>query len=66
MPTILVAGGAGYVGSHCCKHLNRAGYLPVVVDNLGTGHRDFVRWGPFEEGDIRNRDFLLSSPSDDV
>jgi UDP-glucose-4-epimerase GalE len=59
MPTILVTGGAGYVGSHCCKHLQRAGYLPVVVDNLGTGHRDFVRWGPFEEGDIRSRDFLI-------
>ena len=59
MPTILVTGGAGYVGSHCCKHLHRAGYLPVVVDNLDTGHRDFVRWGPFEEGDIRNRDFVL-------
>jgi len=59
MPTILVTGGAGYVGSHCCKHLHRAGYLPVVVDNLDTGHRDFVRWGPFEEGDIRNREFVL-------
>lgn len=59
MPTILVTGGAGYVGSHCCKHLQRAGYLPVVVDNLGTGYRDFVRWGPFEVGDIRNREFIL-------
>ena len=59
MPTILVTGGAGYVGGHCCKHLHRAGYLPVVLDNLGTGHREFVRWGPFEEGDIRNREFLL-------
>jgi UDP-arabinose 4-epimerase len=60
METILVTGGAGYVGSHCCKHLQRAGYLPVVVDNLGTGHRDFVRWGPFEEGDVRNREFILN------
>jgi UDP-arabinose 4-epimerase len=59
MPTILVTGGAGYVGSHCCKYLHRAGWLPVVVDNLDTGHRDFVRWGPFEEGDIRDRDFVL-------
>ncbi|HXZ14440.1 MAG TPA: UDP-glucose 4-epimerase GalE [Roseiarcus sp.] len=59
MRAILVTGGAGYVGSHCCKHLHRAGYLPVVVDNLDTGHRDFVRWGPFEQGDVRNRDFML-------
>ena len=59
MPTILVTGGAGYVGSHCCRRLHRAGWLPVVVDNLDTGHRDFVRWGPFEEGDIRDRDFIL-------
>ena len=60
MSTILVIGGAGYVGSHCCKHLGGAGYLPVVVDNLTTGHPDFVRWGPLEEGDIRNRDFIAA------
>ncbi len=60
MPTngdtkILVLGGAGYVGSHCCKALSRAGFVPVVLDNLSTGHRDFVRWGPLIEGDIRDR-----------
>jgi UDP-arabinose 4-epimerase len=60
MPTILVIGGAGYVGSHCCKHLYQAGYLPVVLDNLTTGHRDLVRWGPIEEGDIRNREFVAA------
>jgi len=59
MLPILVVGGAGYVGSHCCKHLHKAGYLPVVLDNLTTGHRDFVRWGPLEEGDIRDREVVL-------
>src|SRR5271170_3864177 len=43
---ILVAGGAGYIGSHVCKALAAAGYLPVTLDNLCTGRRDFVRWGP--------------------
>ena len=59
MAAILVTCGAGYVGSHCCKHSHRAGFIPVVVDNLDTGHRDFVRWGPFQQGDIRDQDFVL-------
>jgi UDP-arabinose 4-epimerase len=50
--TILVAGGAGYIGSQCAKELSRQGYEPVVVDNLCTGYRKNVRWGPFVEGDI--------------
>jgi len=49
---VLVTGGAGYVGSHTCKALARAGFLPVTYDNLSTGHRAAVRWGPLEEGDI--------------
>jgi UDP-glucose-4-epimerase GalE len=49
---ILVTGGAGYIGSHTCKALFNNGYKPVVYDNLSQGHRDFVRWGPFEKGDI--------------
>ena len=52
-PRVLVVGGAGYVGSHCCKALAGAGYLPVSFDSLATGHRDLVRWGPLVEGDIR-------------
>ena len=58
MQTVLVIGGAGYVGSHCCKHLHQNGYTPVVLDNLSTGYREFVRWGPFEHGDVRDRDLL--------
>ena len=38
MKTILVTGGAGFVGSHACKALSRAGYLPVTFDNLERGH----------------------------
>lgn len=53
--TVLVAGGAGYVGSHTCLRLAEAGYRPVVFDNLSNGHRRFVQWGPFEHGDIRDR-----------
>lgn len=49
---ILVTGGAGFVGSHACKGLARSGFIPVVYDNLTTGHRDTVRWGPLEVGDI--------------
>ena len=52
--TILVTGGAGYIGSHTCRQLLRAGFDPVVYDNLSTGHRDAVLFGPLEEGDIRD------------
>ena len=38
-PAVLVTGGAGYIGSHCCRALAAAGYHPVVYDNLSTGHR---------------------------
>jgi UDP-glucose 4-epimerase len=49
---VLVTGGAGYVGSHACKALARAGFVPVTFDNLSTGWRDAVRFGPLEEGDL--------------
>lgn len=52
MESILVAGGAGYVGSHACKALARAGYRPVTIDNLATGHADAVKWGPLIQADI--------------
>ena len=50
--TVLVAGGAGYVGSHTCKALKQKGYEPVVLDNLSTGHRWAVKWGPLVLGDL--------------
>ena len=49
---ILVIGGAGYIGSHTCKELARNGFIPVTFDNLVYGHKDAVKWGPFEYGDI--------------
>ena len=55
---ILVTGGAGYIGSHTCKALAHAGFVPVVLDNLTTGHKTAVRWGPLIEGDIRDRDLV--------
>lgn len=58
MATVLVTGGAGYIGSHACKALKAAGHLPVTYDNLETGWRDAVRFGPLEEGDLSDRDRL--------
>ncbi|OJU12599.1 MAG: UDP-glucose 4-epimerase GalE [Caulobacterales bacterium 68-7] len=54
MKTALITGGAGYVGSHCCKAFARAGWKVVVFDNLSRGWRDAVRFGPLVEGDIRD------------
>ena len=53
---VLVTGGAGYIGSHTCKALAAAGYLPVALDSLVHGHRWAVRWGPFEHADLADRD----------
>jgi len=50
--TVLVTGGAGYVGSHCCKAFAAAGWQVVVLDNLSRGRRDAVRWGPFVQCNI--------------
>ncbi len=55
MTNILVTGGAGYIGSHACKALARAGYTPVTYDNLVTGWQDAVKFGPFEQGDLLDR-----------
>jgi UDP-glucose-4-epimerase GalE len=52
MSIVLVCGGAGYIGSHMCKLLSRSGMVPVAFDNLSTGHRQAVRWGPLVEGDL--------------
>ncbi len=56
--SILVTGGAGYVGSHACKALARAGYQPVVYDNLSRGHAGAVQWGPLVRGDLHDRENL--------
>ncbi|MCV6587140.1 MAG: UDP-glucose 4-epimerase GalE [Marinibacterium sp.] len=55
MKRILVTGGAGYIGSHACKALKAAGYLPITFDNFDTGWREAVKFGPVVEGDLMNR-----------
>lgn len=58
MNKVLVTGGAGYIGSHACKALKAAGFIPVTLDNLVTGWRDAVKFGPFEKGDLQDRALL--------
>ncbi|MEW5745718.1 MAG: UDP-glucose 4-epimerase GalE [Nitrospirota bacterium] len=53
---ILIAGGAGYIGSHTNKLLNKKGYKTIVFDNLIYGHREFVKWGEFVLGDLADKD----------
>ena len=55
---ILITGGAGYIGSHVNKALNKAGYETVVLDNLIKGFEDFVKWGVFVEGDYGDEELL--------
>ncbi|MEX2453808.1 MAG: UDP-glucose 4-epimerase GalE [Rhodospirillaceae bacterium] len=56
--TVLVTGGAGFVGSHVCKALAGRGIVPVVYDNLSHGHRWAVQWGPLEIGELADRQRL--------
>ena len=56
--SVLVTGGAGYIGAHACKALAEAGYMPVTYDNFVYGHPTAVRWGPLEKGDIGDREQL--------
>lgn len=55
---ILVCGGAGYVGAHAALALSRAGHAVTVLDNLSTGHRAAVRWGPLVQADLLQPDTL--------
>lgn len=56
---ILVTGGAGYIGSHTSKLLKQAGHFPVVFDNLSNGWAEWVKFGPFAFGDIRDEEALF-------
>src|SRR5690349_1530024 len=58
--SILVTGGAGYIGSHTAKVLAESGQTPVVLDNFAYGHDWAVKWGPLERGDLGNPEFLKS------
>jgi UDP-glucose 4-epimerase len=58
--SILVTGGAGYIGSHMIKLLVREGHRVMVFDNFSTGHRDALRDVPLVEGDLRRPDEVAS------
>lgn len=53
--TVLVVGGAGYIGSNTCKALKEKGYVPVIYDNLQNGHQWAVKYGPFIKGDLLDK-----------
>jgi len=54
-PFVLVTGGAGYIGSHTCKALHEAGFIPVTYDSLVVGKKEAVKWGPLVVGDLSDR-----------
>ena len=56
--TVLVTGGAGYIGSHACLALKNSGYTPICIDNLSTGWADSVKFGPFEKVDLLDQSKL--------
>lgn len=58
---VLVAGGAGYIGSHTCKALAEAGHTPIVYDDLSRGHRWAVKWGPLEQGNLNDAAALAAA-----
>ena len=58
--SILVTGGAGYIGSHCVAALVRRGIDVVVVDNLSKGHRQALKGGRLYVGDVGSKPFLES------
>ncbi|NLI33395.1 MAG: UDP-glucose 4-epimerase GalE [Deltaproteobacteria bacterium] len=60
---ILVTGGAGYIGSHTSKLLKKVGHTPIVFDNLSNGWAEWVKYGPFAFGDIRNEEALFRTLS---
>lgn len=64
MKTVLVTGGAGYVGSHCAKAFARRGWNVVTLDNLSRGWRDAVKWGPLIEADIGDADAVQQAITD--
>ena len=59
--TVLVTGGAGYIGSHTCKALWKRGYEAVAFDCLETGHEKAVKWGPLERGNLLDSDSLVDA-----
>lgn len=58
--TVLVVGGAGYIGSHMVRTLKKNNIETVVFDNLEKGHIEAVKDTPFHKGDLRNKDEVES------
>ncbi|WP_320175509.1 UDP-glucose 4-epimerase GalE [Maridesulfovibrio sp.] len=56
--SLLVCGGAGYIGSHMTRMIAEAGHNVTVFDNLSTGHAEALKWGKFVQGDLRNPEDL--------
>lgn len=61
MISILVTGGAGYIGSHTCKALAASGYQPVAFDSMFRGNRWAVKFGPLVEADIRDAEAVRAA-----
>ena len=61
MTSILVTGGAGYIGSHTCKALRQAGFTPVVYDDLSRGNPEAVKWGELVAGELADRALLRAT-----
>ena len=65
MTSVLVTGGAGYIGSHAVKALKAAGNRAIIYDNLSAGHREAARYADgFVEGDIHQTDRVRRACSD--
>jgi len=62
--SILIVGGAGYIGSHTAKLVADSGHRPVVFDNLVYGHRSAVKWGPLVEGDLADPEAIRRALSE--
>lgn len=59
-PSILITGGAGYIGSHCSKAAAEVGFRPICYDNLSTGHAEFAQWGPLIVGDVHDSEKIAA------
>lgn len=59
--TIIVVGGAGYIGSHVCKSVAEQGGTPVTFDNFSSGHHHAVKSGPSVEVDLRDKDATFNA-----
>lgn len=58
---VMVTGGAGYIGSHTVRALHESGDIPVVFDNLSTGHRELVKDAELVLGDVRDTELLKNT-----